>query len=187
MTSLQSNSVPLAIAAENFALVCKAIDEGNINEIMDSLFHKTKLALATEVDTRICYLQLLDGAIAAAKKASDNWKQRLSQLNHAQERAEKMTLDQMSFENTIEYMGTIGRLCRQNNAESLKLNFETGKLSASNVLSGVHMEKYKIPAEYITEIKTYQLNTEKLKKDLKEGKTFEWASLTRGQQLRIRE
>lgn len=181
-----NNKVPLALAADNFATICKAIDEGDINEAITSLFHETKLDLADSVARRICFFEFLDGAIKNATEIRDSWKQRVEQLKHVEERVKKLTLDIITAESTIEYRSDLGKLCAQQNPPSLKLNFETTKMNASNVINAKDIERNHIPQELITEVRFLQLNTEKLKEQLNAGGAYPWASLTRGQHLRIR-
>lgn len=151
-----SNKIPLALAADNFATICKAIDEGDINEAITSLFHETKLDLADSVARRICFLEFIDGAIKNASEIRDSWKQRVDQLKHVEERVKKLTLDIITTESTIEYRSDLGKLCAQQNPPSLKLNFETTRVSLGNIITGKDIERHDIPAELITETTTAQ-------------------------------
>src|SRR4051812_21317821 len=88
-----NNKVPMAVAADNFAAICRAIDNGDLDAALISLFHETRLTLAAAVDRRICCLDMCSNSLRAAKEARDSWKERVKQLEYVEEKVKGMTIE----------------------------------------------------------------------------------------------
>lgn len=185
MTDLPSNKIPLALAADNFATICEAIDNGNLNETIDALFSEARLELTAAVDRRVLFLQFISGNIEKAEKVRDAWKTRVEQLKHVEKRVKDKTIDVMQAQQTVQYNGEIGKLCLQANPPALELKIPVGSKSFNNILDGKYIAD--IPNEYLKTISFVQLDTAALKRDLDEGVEVPFAELKRGTHLRIRE
>lgn len=177
-------NVPMALAAQNLAEICRAFEQGDLNETLTALFHQTRLDTPAAVDKRVCDIRLLSSTLKAAEEARDAWTQRVKQLKFVEERVEEMTLDIMKHNSVTTLTGTIGNLRCQNNPEALHLEFETYKPHVNNVVDPHHIERFAIPEKYLKKFAAYQLDTAQIKEDLKKGEKFEWASLKRGVHLR---
>lgn len=178
--------VPMHLASQTMTEIFRAMTDGSLNETLAALFHETKLDTPSSVDFRVCIMRLLSGAIKEAEEARDAWSQQVKQLEFVEAQLKDLTLAIMAHDDTREVKGTIGKLCAQNNPEALHLEFPTHKPHVGNVIDPEHIERFNIPEIYLKKFAAFQIDAAKLKEDLKAGVKFEWASLTRGQQLRIR-
>lgn len=188
MTGLTSsnNRVPLAEAAESFAAICNAIDDGDLNETLVALFNETRLTLGAAVDRRICCLQLCSASLSAAKEARDSWRERVKQLEFVEERIKAMTLEAIQLTGMKEIKGDVGRLCMQQNPEALKLDFELFEMPVRNVIEPDMADRLGIPDKYLKKFAALTLDTKALKEDIQNGVEFGWATLSRGAHVRIR-
>lgn len=180
------NKVPLAEAAETFAIVCNAIDEGNLDETIVAIFNQTRLDLATAVDRRVCFLNFCTSSMQAAKETRNAWAERARQLEALEERIKVLTIDQIKSSGLEQAKGDLGRLCIQNNPEALSLDFDLHDMMVNRVIDPIFIEVNAVPDKYLKKIAAYQLDTKQIKEDLQAGETLPWAKLTRGQHLRIR-
>lgn len=180
------NKIPLAVAADNFAAICHAIDNGDLNETLVALFHETRLDLSAAVDRRLCCLQLCSTSLEAAKGARDAWRERVKQLEFVEERIKGMTIEAIQITGMKEVKGETGRLCLQQNPEALSLEFMTHEMTVNRVIDPNDLERWHIPEKYLKKVAAFQLDTKQIKEDVQAGETYPWCKLTRGVHLRSR-
>lgn len=183
---MSNNNLPVALAAETFATISRAIEEGNLNEAIDSLVDASRLDLAACVAGNIHVLEHLAGNIEIAKAKRDAWKRQVEQLEYAEKRWRAKVIDAMQQQRITEGHGDGQRLCLQDNPPALDLKVDVTSKSFSNIISAEKAEALSIPAKYLTDVSFMQLNTAEIKKDIDGGITLPFASIRRGTHLRIR-
>lgn len=183
---MSMNKLPEALVANNFAQICAAIDDGNLNETIVKLFNEQRLDLRPNVDVRIGFLRLCSAAIQSAKETRDAYRERVKQLEHVEDLVKKATLSIMAVHEKIVVEGDTGRLCVQKNPEALDLGFDVSELVVNRVIDPALIEAHNIPDKYLKKIAAYQLDTKQIKEDVKASVELPWAKLSKGTHIRIR-
>ncbi len=178
----------LARYAADLEAICLEIDEetGEITDELVKRFDDARLALADKTDRWIGYLDAIKHLEAAAKERKDragNAQKTFAALN-------KRLRDYIQFviESSpgVPLKGSEGSLALQKNPESVKIDFDGVDKTFYRVIDPTLLKLEPTLNEYVKTITCYVIDNDRLKADLKAGKTLSWARLERGSHVRIR-
>lgn len=179
--------LPMAIAAQNLERICEAIDEGELNEALQSLFTDTRLDLVDAIDRRIYFLELAKDRVKTLKRLRDEFSEAAKRVEYAVERVKEGTKQIMETYPDLPYKGDLGRLrIQKNSAAKISLpEIKTTEASVRNVIDVYDIRKHEIGEEYYEVHSYYTLLIDEIKKAIEAGEEIPWAKLDRGSHLRI--
>lgn len=186
MTDNLPQKVPLSEALITLTSLMDLIDDqGDIDEILQKSFDVVRGDLTHAVTRRVCLIQSIPALITRAKEMRDEWSKKAKSLEGLERRVKEHTMLLMNQNPELTFKSDAGEFKIQKNpSPSLETLFNTRTVTITNVLSNDDIPK--LPKEYL-DVKSYIcLDTAKIKEDLLSGHVLDFASLSYGQNLRIK-
>lgn len=177
----------MAVAASNLEQICNAIDNGEIDNALSTIFNEARLDLSASVARRICFIDLAEERISTLKRLKKEFGAAQTRLEYALERVEKGTIDIMESHKELPYKSELGRLSvRKNSSSSTSITeIEIKKVSIENVVDAGDIHKHAIDERFYEVRSYYSLLIHEIKKAIENGESIPWATLERGSHLRI--
>lgn len=182
-----SPKVPMALAISNLSEIMEAIDaeNGDINGTLNRLFDEKRLDLIASIDRRVIFLDVARGQLKRLEELSDIYSLSAKKVKNAIDWLEENTKKIMASLPEYPYKGTLGEFKVQDNQPALKYLLPTNKVSVDSIIDESSINQWRIDQKYLVQRNFYCLHNETVKTDLKNGVTLSWATLTRGQKLKI--
>lgn len=176
----------MALAAQNLATLMEAIDEGRLDEAIVNVFNDTRLDVAAAVDRRICFFDFGEKNAETMRDIARKYQTAAKQLENALETLRQKTIEIMKQAQDVPYKGDLGRLqIQKNTSPSVKVLFEMEKKSIANAVDAQDIEQYGIDEKFYDVHTYYSLVLDRIKRSIEAGEDIKWATLTRGEHLRI--
>lgn len=147
-------------------------------------FSSAKIDVSEAIDRRRYVMNECETRIDAAKKMVVEIKDHIKRLEKVQDKIKYSTMCAMQLNPDMTYQDSLGRKIQIKSSQpKLEIDLDTKTTSVSNCLNTSLMARDDI-VEYVEPRTYYVLNTEKVKKDLQEGKQISWAKLTQSEYLK---
>ena len=168
-------------AAETLASVCRLIDEGADprEAVVRTMFADGKDALARAVDSHIEAKTIAEGMFETAKKAKAEWEKRRKRMDDIVKAIDAEMLAALTAEPDLPYSGRLG---------SVKLVTNPGTLVTAwgdRELTPQLIEMFGVSEQYWTATTTYKLDVDAVKRDLRAGRTIDWATIRQDQRVEV--
>lgn len=185
------------MALMQVAELLEAIDAGVVSEMeKDALLFGAGNDLSASVDRRMYLIDVLSGGdlsvdkdtkglIGSANEKIKMWQARKETLVNTLERIKSTTLSALqASEFKVAHGSELGFKIAVN-PPSLKLTMTPDKKSFTNIVCDADIDFYTIPKKYLTLNSFFTLNTQTIKNDLDAGSTLPWATLERGERIKV--
>ena len=187
-TSLAVKPTLASVAAE-LALLLDEIDthDGEITADIIARFDDASLAVADKTDKWISYLDSLKAMSAALKERKDRAAKAQKSVEALQARLKDYLKGVLSTNPGIPFKGSEGSLALQKNPESVRYAFTREERTVYSVVHPNTLAMFNGLGAYVTEIRSLVVDGAKVKADLQAGMQLDFATLERGDHVRIRQ
>lgn len=194
-------SLPRIVEGINKTL--EAFEDGLYDEkTLDEILGDLRTDLGNSVDRYIYLLDYLGnqsqgekpgtGIIGLKQELYREYRKKMEIAEALKERVKARALRIIEESSDLEikgkklvFEGNLGKLAAQASPGRLIVDFNLGSKSFGNLIDQ-NTDVFNIPAEYIKTVTVLQLDTDRLKEDLKLGKEIPFARLEKNNHLRIR-
>lgn len=167
---------PLKITFEDAAVqlerLCEQVNSlTEITPFIQELFSESKEDLASAVDRRIRFIRYAESQIPYSEKMAKDWKRRAKSFETIVDSVERNTIEFMKAYPDLPYVGALGSLRVQKNPPKLVFDNED--------------EFREKNTEFLLVKHTVDIDKDRIRKLLNEGKSIEGVRFEQGDQLRI--
>lgn len=171
---MTTNKLPMVYAAEILSTICDEIDgTDKIDEFLIRAFDDAKQTLAESVDRRIMFDTWSKIQMEAAQEAADQFAARAAKIKAVRERFRLRTKEILESLPEVPYAGKLGKISIVSNGGLRAIEYSFG----SKHITPATAELFGVPEDYILSRVDYFIDTERVRAELENGKTLEWAKL----------
>lgn len=160
--------------------------DGEITEEVMARFDDASLAVAGKVSGWIYYLDALKAFGLALKERKERATKQLKASENLQARLREYLKGIIIANPGVPFESSEGKLCLQDNPESVSYSFTTENKTFYSTVPAATLAMFPQLRSYLTGVTILVIDGPKVKADLKVGKQLDFATLVRGQHLRIR-
>ncbi len=179
----------LASVAAELALLLDEIDshDGEITADIIARFDDASLAVADKCDRWIGYLDSLKAMSAALKERKDRAAKAQKSVDALQARLKDYLKGVLATNPGVPFKGSEGSLALQKNPESVRYAFTRDERTIYAVVPQATLEMFSDLHNYVTAITSLVVDSVKVKEALKSGVILDFATLERGEHVRIKQ
>lgn len=179
--AVERRKAPMDWAASVLAEICDEMDntEGAITDDMLARFEDASIDLAEAVDRRIAFDTWIKGATKAARKARDEWNDRVQKLKALHDRFKERTKAIIEDNPNLPYQGNLGKMRVQKSAPSVETTFGDKELTKDLI------DMFGIEERFIRRKVEYAVDAQAVKDAIKAGEEISWAQLKQSSHVRF--
>lgn len=163
---------PLALAAQTLAQLCDEVDSSDrIDEVLLAAFDGAKLQLETEIDRLIHFDKMSKDRQNAYKDAARYYRDQADYMEDIRSRFKARVTEVMLANPNLPFRGRLGKISCVENQPSVDYAFGDKHVTDEVI------DFYGIPADYLKEKVSYEVDHARVKAELLAGKELPWARL----------
>lgn len=163
---------PMALAVKALSALCDDVDAAEtIDGALQTAFSDAKIQLKDEIKYRVLFDVWAKQQLEAAKEAYRYFRSRADRIEEVHKAFKDRTRDAMLLAPDFEYRCDLGKISLVENQPSVDYAFGDKHVNDEVI------DFYAIPAEYLKEKVSYEVDHARVKAELLEGKELPWARL----------